>query len=65
MKILIFKILGFPHKVLENRFENVALDSFEIFLQSKLSRSVSIEMQCISELEGLGKLSKLSFNYLK
>ena len=46
-------------------FENVALDSSKIFLQLKLSRFVSIGMQCILELEGLGKLSKLSFNCLK
>ena len=46
-------------------FKNVALDSLEIFLQLKLSRYVSIGMQCILELEGLGKLFKLSFNCLK
>ena len=46
-------------------FENVAFDSSEIFLQLKLSRSVSIKRQCISEFEGLEKLSKLSFNDLK
>ena len=65
MKILIFEILGFHHEVLEIHFENVTLDSSEIFLQLKLSRFVSIGMQCISKLEGLEKLSKLSFNYLK
>ena len=65
MKILNFEILGFHQKVLEIHFENVTLDSSEIFLQLKLSRFVSIGMQCISKLEGLRKLSKLSFNYLK
>ena len=53
MKILIFEILGFHHKVLEIHFENVALDFSKIFLQLKLSRSVSIGMQCILELEEL------------
>ena len=46
-------------------FEIVALDFSALFLQLKLSRSVSIGVQCISKLEGLGKLSKLSFNCLK
>ena len=65
MKILILEILSFHRKVLEIHFENVAFDSSKIFLQLKLSRSVSIKRQCISEFEGLEKLSKLSFNYLK
>ena len=51
MKILIFEILGFHHEVLEIHFENVALDYFEIFLQLKLSRFVSIGMKCILELD--------------
>ena len=42
--------------------ENASLDSSVFSLQMKFSISVSIGVQCISELEGLEKLSNLSFN---